>query len=144
MNLEKKICVFSLSEKDPSFGHKDIERAKNWLLNKDEKPYYFRETKPKSLPSGSIVLFSFDARIFGQAFVKQAPREVSLEEQENWRKTGNIVYKYYMILDGSSIEVFRFYPAKRDIEEKLDIRFAQLFTYVDMNQYQEILKMARV
>jgi len=96
------------------------------------------------LPSGSIVLFSFDARIFGQASVKKAPREVSLEEQENWRKTGNVVYKYYMILDGPSIEVFRFYPAKRDIEEKLDIRFAQLFTYLNLNQYQEILKMAKV
>jgi hypothetical protein len=144
MNQEKKICVFSLSEKDPAFGHKDMERAKNWLLNKGEKPYYFRETKPKSLPSGSTVLFSFDARIFGQASVKKGPREVSMEEQETWRKTGNVVYKYYLILDGASIEVFRFYPAKKDIEEELDIRFAQLFTYLNFNQYQEILKMAKV
>jgi hypothetical protein len=143
MNQEKKICVFSLSEKDPAFSHKDIEHAKNWLINKGEKPYYFRETKPKELSQGSIVLFSFDARIFGQAYIKKAPTEVSSEEQENWRKTGNIVYKYYMILDGSSIEIFRFYPTKRDIEERFDMRFAQLFTYLNFSQYNEILKMAR-
>jgi hypothetical protein len=143
MKQEQKICVFSLSEKDPAFGHKDIERAKNWLINKGEKPYYFRESKPKELSPGSIALFSFDAHIFGQACVKKAPAAVSSEEQENWRKTGNIVYKYYMILNGSSIEIFRFYPAKRDIEERLDLRFAQLFTYLNFNQYNEILKMAR-
>ena len=140
---EKKICIFSLSEKDPAFSHGGMENAKKWLLNKGEKPYYFRETKPKELPPGSVVLFSFDARIFGQAKIKKAPVAVSQKEQENWKKTGDIIYKYYMVLNGPSIEVFRFHPSKRDIEEKLDLRFAQLFTYISEDNYQEILKMTR-
>ena len=139
MNSESKRCVFSLSKKDEFTS---MEYAKNWLLNKGEKPYYFRESKPKALVSGSIVLFSFEAQIFGQAVVKKGIREVPFEEQENWRRTGNVVYKYCMNFEPSSIEVFRFHPAKKDITEKLGINFGQLFTYLNPNQHQEILKMA--
>ena len=142
---EKKICVFSLSERDEAFGHKDMERAKHWLMNKDEKPYYFAEKSPKDgLPPGSIVLFSFDARIFGKATVKEDVKEVPFEEQEARRKMGKPVYRHSMILNGASIELLPYNPTKKEIAEKLEIRFGQVFKYLDLKQYQEILKMARV
>ena len=143
--VEKKICVFSLSERDKAFRHKDMEIAKNWLATKDEKPYYFQKKSPKDgLPSGSIVLFSFDARIFGQATVKEDIKEVPLKEQENQRKMGKDVYKHSIVFNGSSIEIFPYCPTKKEITRKLDIRFAQLFTYLNRKQYQEILRMARM
>lgn len=143
--VEKKICVFSLSERDEAFRHKDMERAKTWLANKDEKPYYFQEKSPKDgLPSGSIVLFSFDARVFGQATVKEDIKEVPFKEQKNRRKMGKAVYRHSIVFNGSSIEIFPYYPTKKEIAEKLDIGFAQLFTYLNWKQYQEILRMARM
>lgn len=142
---EKKICVFSLSERDEAFSHKNMERAKSWLINKGERPYYFAEMSPKGgLPSGSTVLFSFDARIFGQATVKEDVKEVPFEEQEARRKMGKTVYKHSMVFNGSSIEVFPYSPTKKEIVEKLGMQFAQLFTYLNQKQYQEILKMARM
>ncbi len=142
---EKKICVFSLSERDEAFSHKDMKRAKSWLINKDEKPYYFAKMSPKDgLPPGSIVLFSFDARIFGQATVKEEVKEVPFEEQEIRRKMGQPVYKHSMILNGSSIEIFPYSPTKKEIAEKLDMRCGQVFRYINQKQYHEILKMAKM
>jgi hypothetical protein len=142
---EKKICVFSLSERDEAFGHKDMKRAKSWLINKDERPYYFAEKSPKDgLPRGSIVLFSFDAQIFGQATVKEDVEEVPFDEQEARRRMGRPVYKHSMIFNGSSIEIFPYNPTKKEITEKLHIRFGQVFRYINQKEYQEILKMARM
>jgi len=125
-----------------------MEKAVSWLRDKkeDEKPYYyFAEMSPKGgLPSGSIVLFSFDAQIFGQATVKKDKEKIPRDEQEARREAGKTVYKHFMIFDGSSIEIFHYYPTKKEIAEKLDIRFAQLFTYLNQEQYQEILRMARM
>jgi hypothetical protein len=114
-------------------------------MKKGENPYYFRDKKPKNgLPSGSIVLFSFEGQIFGQAVVKEDVREVPLEKQKELMKEYGFLYKHSIVFDASSIEIFRFYPRKKDIAEKLDMRFAQLFTYIDYGQYQQILKMAGV
>jgi len=143
MNPKKKICVFSLSDRD-IFPPKDMEFAKNWLLNKGENPYYFREKKPKDgLPSSSIVLFSFDGRIFGQATVKEDVQEVPLEEQKQIEKKDGFTYKHKMFFDPSTVEIFRYCPTKKNITERLDKKFAQLFTYLNWEQYQEILRMAR-
>lgn len=143
MNPEKKICVFSLSERD-IFPPKDMVFAKNWLSTKGENSYYFRNMKPKDgLPPDSIVLFSFDARIFGQAIVKEDVQEVPLEEQKQIKKKGGFPYKHKMFFDPSSIEIFRSNPTKKVIAEKLGMQFAQFFTYLNWNQYQEILRMAR-
>jgi len=142
---KKKICVFSLSERDEAFSHKDMEGAKSWLASKDEEPFYFAKISPKNgLPSGSIVLFSFDAQIFGQAIVKEDVKEVPFEEQEIRRKMGKTVYKHFMILNGSSIEIFPYSPTKKEITEKLDIRFGQVLRYLNQEQYQEILRMANM
>jgi hypothetical protein len=90
------------------------------------------------------VLFSFDAQIFGQATVKEDVQEVPFEEQETRRKMGKTVYKHSMVLNGSSIEIFPYNPTKKEIAEKLDIHFGQVFKYLNWNQYQEILRMARM
>jgi hypothetical protein len=142
---EKKICVFSLSERDEAFAHKDMEGAKTWLTSKDsERAYYFAEKSPKGgLPPGSKVLFSFDARIFGQAVVKEDIKEVPLEEQEARRKMRETVYKHSVVFRRGSVEIFPYNPTKKEITEKLGIRFGQVFRYINQNQYNEILKMAR-
>ena len=142
---EKKICIFSLSERDEAFAHKDMKRAKTWLTSKDNgEPYYFAEKSPKDgLPSGSKVLFSFDARIFGKAVTKEDVEDVPIKEQEARRKMGKTVYKHSMILNGSSIEIFLHNPTKKKITEKLGIQFGQVLRYLDWKQYQEILRMAK-
>jgi hypothetical protein len=140
MNTDRLICVLSLSKTDV-FG-RGIN-AVDWLRNKDEKPYYFRTRKPKNgLPSGSIVLFSFQGQIFGQATVKEDVRELSPQEQEQARKRDHFDYRYSMILNGSSIEIFRNHPTKKDVAPKIRKNFGRLFTYLNAVQYQQILKMA--
>jgi len=121
-----------------------MEHAINWLKNKGENPYYFREKKPKNgLPSGSIVLFSFDAQIFGQATVKEEIQEVSLEEKRQLKKETGFDYKHKMILN-PSIEIFHSpYPKKKDVAPKIGKKFGQVFTYLNWKQYQQILEMAR-
>jgi len=143
---EQKIFVFSLSERDEAFSHKNMGKAVSWLRDKkeDEKPYcYFAEKSPRDVPSGSIVLFSFDAQIFGQATLKENIKEVPLKKQEDRRKAGKTVYKHFMFLDGSSIEIFPNYPTKKEITKKLNKNFSPLFTYLTQEEYQEILKIAR-
>jgi len=138
---EKRIYVFSLSKKDESFKDGKIETAVNWLESKHEEPYYFRGKKPKSLPSGSTVLFSFQGQIFGQATVKREPKELSLEERKQAKE-----YKYSMVLNGSSVEIFpKPYKRKKDLKYILYPKkgFGQLFTYLTQNQYQEILRHVR-
>lgn len=142
INLPQEISVFSLSEKD-IFQPKNLEFAKQWLMSKHDEPYYFREKRPKSLPSGSITVFSFEAQIFGQAKTKEEIKEVLFERQENMRKGGRFVYKYSVLLDDSSTEVFRHNPLKKDLTEKLGIRWSRLFTSLSPDEYREILKMAR-
>ena len=141
---EKEVCVFSLSEKDEAFAHKDMERAKAWLATKNrEEPYYFAEKSPRRLLTHSKVLFSFDARIFGQAITKEDVKDVAFEEQEIRRKAGRPVYKHSVVFKSGSVEVFPYNPAKKEITGKLGIRFNRIFTYLTEKQYNEIVKMAR-
>jgi hypothetical protein len=143
MNPEKVICVFSLSKAD--IFRDGIEFAIKWLREKGENPYYFREKKPKNgLPSGSIVLFSFEAQIFGQATVKEDIQEVPLEERQRLKKEFGFDYKHYMILNpiNPRIDIFPQCPKKKDVALKIGKEFAQLFTYINWEQYQQILEMA--
>jgi len=141
---EKKICIFSLSERDEAFAHEDMERAKAWLTTKDkEEPYYFAEKSPKRLSAPSKVLFSFDARIFGEAVTKEDVKDVPFEEQEARRKMGRPVYKHSVVFKRGSVEIFPYNPTKKEITEKLGILFGQVFKYINQKQYNEIVKMAR-
>jgi hypothetical protein len=137
---EKRIYVFSLSEKDIfGFGVDPIE----WLRDKDEKPYYFRNKKPKRLPSGSTVLFSFKGEIFGEATVEEEVKKLSPEEQKQAKERDGFNYKYSMVLNESSIKIFREHPKKKDVAPKIGKKFGRLFTILDHEQYHTILKMAR-
>jgi hypothetical protein len=138
------ICIFSLSERDEAFAHEDLERAKAWLTTKDkEEPYYFAEMSPKRLPSHSKVLFSFNARIFGEAVTKEDVKSVPFEEQEARRKRGRPVYKHSVVFKRGSVEIFPYNPTKKEITEKLDVQFGQVFRYINQKQYDEIVRMAR-
>jgi hypothetical protein len=145
---EKLICVFSLSKADPSFMFTiGIKGAVDWLKGKQDAPhrYYFCGSKPKhGLPPGSMVLFSFEGQIFGQATVKEDLKPLPMKEKERLRKVPHSAdYKHYLTLEPSSIEIFRFHPTKEEVTEETELRFAQLFTYINSEQYQQILKMAR-
>jgi len=142
MNSGIRFYVFSLSKKDEAFKDGKIETAVSWLEKKDEDPYYFRELKPKDgLPSGSIVFFSFEGQIFGQATVKDDVRKLSLEEQ----RIHGFEYKYCMVLKGSSIEIFpKPYPKKKDVAPKIHKNFGRVFTILNSEQYHIILEIARV
>lgn len=137
-----KICVISLSKRD--IFEDGLEFAINWLKKKGENPYYFREKKPRNgLPSGSIVLFSFLEQIFGEATVKEDIKELSPEERKQARERDGFEYKYFMILERSSIAIFRHYPKKKDVAQRIGKNFGRLFTYLDSKEYQEILQMAK-
>ena len=135
-----KICAISLSKKD--IFEDGLEFAVDWLRKKGENPYYFREKKPKELPSGSIVLFSFLGQIFGEATVKEDIKKLSEEERRQAKERDGFDYRYSMILEKSSIVIFRHYPQKKDVEERIGKKFGRLFTYLDSKEYQEILEMA--
>lgn len=136
----KRIYLFSLSKEDEAFKDGKIETAVNWLENKDENPFYFRNQKPKLLPSGSIILFSFKAQIFGQATVKEEPRKLSLKEQRRAKK-----YKYSMILNGSSIEIFPEPYLKRKVaERKIGKHFGRFLKHLTSDEYRRVLEMAKV
>ena len=136
MPNSKLICLFSLSKADPTFRSVvGVTGAIKWLETKKEPPhrYFFNEKKPKAgLPSGSKVLFSFDGQIFGEATVKEDVKPLS--DMRN--------YKYYVTLDPSSIQVYRFYPTKSEISEKTELQFAQLFTYIKVEEFDEIFAIA--
>lgn len=130
------ICVLSLSKED-IFDHI------KWLREKGEKPYYFRSRKPRhGLPSGSIVLFSFQGQIFGQATVKEDVKELSMEGQRQARERDGFDYRYSMVLSGSTIEIFRNHPTKKEATIRIGKKFGRLFTYLTTVEYQQILKMA--
>jgi hypothetical protein len=148
MSNDRKIYVFSLSRTDLAFSFSvGIERAISWLEGKKIPPhrYYFRSAKPKNgLPPGSIMLFSFDGQIFGQAIVKEDIKPLSPEELNRAQKAPKSdKYKYYVTLDPESIEIFRFHPTKEEITEQTELLFAQLYTYPTQAQYYQIIKMAR-
>ena len=143
---EQKFFVFSLSEKDEAFSHKDMGKAVSWLRDKKEEKNplcKFAEKSPRDVPSGSIILFSFDAQIFGQATLKGTKKEVPLKEQEARRKAEKTVYKHFVFLEPTKIEIFPQHPTKKEISEKLNKNFSPLFTYFTHEEYQKILKMAK-
>ena len=146
MSVGKAICVFSLSKADMSFKFTvGINGAIKWLEGKRQAPhrYYFCVSKPKKgLAPGAIMLFSFEGQIFGQATVSKGIQSMSSQGQPG-TAAKSAGYKYYVTMDPSSIEVFRFHPTKEEISEQMDLRFAQLFTYIDSDQYLQIIKMAK-
>lgn len=145
--------VFALSARDPAFEHKNIRKTIEWLINNGkDRPFFFRATAPKKgLPSGSIVLFSFEGQIFGQATVKdgiegmegkdginQVPKKI----QEKRRKQGEVVYKYQTVFDGKSVKIFDSFKQKRKVKNLLRPKkdFSQLYTYLTAKQYEGIIK----
>ena len=144
--MTKEIYVFSLSAEDPSFEPHNIERTVQWLNAKHENPYYFKEKRPKSLPSGSIVLFSFEAQIFGQATVKKGITDVPKEVQDNWDRTGKVVYKYQTVFE-DGVEIFpKPFKRKDDLKDILLPKrkdFGQLFTPLSPNEYEEMIRRIR-
>jgi len=142
----KEICVISLSRKDDEFKDKKMEEVINWLRAKkrSKKPRYnFAKLSPKNgLPPGSIVLFSFEAQIFGHATVEEDLEGVPFDQQEVQRKAKKTVYRHFIILDYSSIDVFKKYPKKKDLSKRWNRRFGRLFTYITQRQYQDILRIA--
>lgn len=95
------------------------------------------------MPSGSIMLFSFEAKIFGQATTKGTIKEIPLEEQKARRKAKKTVYKHFVNLDPKTIKIFPRKPTKKEISNKLNKNFSPLITYFTYNEYQIILKMAK-
>lgn len=147
MSQERKICVFSLSKKDPTFRSAvSINGPIEWLNGKKNPPhkYYFRSSKPESLPKGSKVLFSFENQIFGEATLKEEARSLTPKDRE-MPETFSDYYQKFVTLDPETIKIYRFHPTKSELLEKekfADYQFSQLFSYLNLDQYKEILKIA--
>jgi CRISPR/Cas system CMR-associated protein Cmr1 (group 7 of RAMP superfamily) len=147
MSQGRKICVFSLSKKDPTFRSAvSINGPIEWLNSKKNPPhrYYFRSTKPDSLPNDSKVLFSFENQIFGEATIKEEVQSLTPTDKE-MPETFSGYYQKFVTLDPDSIKIYRFHPTKSELLENenfADYQFSQLFSYLSLQQYREILKMA--
>ena len=74
--------------------------------------------------------------------MKEGVKELSSEEQRKTRERDGFEYRYSMILNGSSIDIFRYYPEKKDVAPIIGKDLGQFFTYLDWEQYPQILKMA--
>jgi hypothetical protein len=148
MSQGGKICVFSLSKKDPTFRCAvSINGPIEWLKGKKNPPhnYYFRTIAPGSLPSGSKILFSFENQIFGEAIIKEGVRFVMPKDNE-LPETFSGIYKQFITLDPASILIYKFHPTKSELLENgkfADYQFSQLFSYLSLEQYAEILKIAK-
>lgn len=108
-----------------------------WLMQKADKPYYFRDKTPRDFPAGSIALFNYESQIFGQAITSEDVKKFSDEEQRQHEP-----YKASVKFWQSSIDVFREYPCKQEVESILGKEYSRNFTKVTWGQYQEILKLA--
>ena len=115
MTSEVQIRVFSLSSAD-IFEENRLDYAIYWLMKKGDNRYYFRDKAPRNLPVGSIVLFSFEGKIFGQAITNEEVKRISSEEQSRMRRENDFIYKATVRFEPSSIDVFSKYPLKKDIE----------------------------
>jgi CRISPR/Cas system CMR-associated protein Cmr1 (group 7 of RAMP superfamily) len=147
MNQEREVCVFSLSKKDPTFRNTlSINGPIDWLRSKKKPPhrYYFRSSKPASLPIGSKILFSFENQIFGEATVKEGVQSLQPTDKEIAENLSEY-YQHFISLDPASIKIYRFHPTKRELiecESFADYQFSQLYSYFNSEQYKEILKIA--
>lgn len=147
MSQERKICVFSLSKRDPTFRSVvSINGPIEWLNGKKNPPhrYYFRSIKPDSLAIGSKVLFSFENQIFGEATIKEVIQPLTPTDKEVAEAFSDH-YQKFVTLDPNSIKIYRFHPTKSELlenEKFEDYQFSQLFSYLSSEQYKEILKMA--
>ncbi len=147
MSQVRKICLFSLSKRDPTFrGAVSINRPIEWLNGKKNPPhkYYFRTTAPGALPNGSKVLFSFENRIFGEAIIKEGVQFLTSVDKE-LPETFSDYYKQFVTLDPDTIKIYRFHPTKTELLENenfVDYQFSQLFSYLSPEQYREILRIA--
>jgi hypothetical protein len=147
MAQEAKICLFSLSKKDPTFRSAiSINGPIEWLNGKRSPPhkYFFRSTTPGFLHKGSKILFSFENQIFGEANIQEEVQSIQKPDESN-PETFSGYYKKYITLDPESIRIYRFYPTKSELLEKEtfdDYQFSQLFSYLTPEQYKEILRLA--
>lgn len=143
----ERICLFSLSKKDPTFRSAvSINGPIEWLNGKKNPPhkYYFRSITPTFLPKGSKVLFSFENQIFGEAIIEEEVQYLQRIDRER-PETFSGHYKKFITLDPSSIKIYRFHPTKSELLEKetfVDYQFSQLFSYLTLEQYKEILQIA--
>jgi hypothetical protein len=145
MNQEKKRCVVSLSKRS---GFKDMPTTVKWLIDKGEEPYYFHFKPKEGLAKNSIVLFSFEAQIFGRARVKRGVEELSLKEQQK-HDNKEYNFRYTMVLyqvDKKKDIVQKPYPRKKDLIQIIypKKQFGNLFTYLTPKMYQQILGKARL
>ncbi len=145
MIQERKICLFSLSQKDGTFrGAVSINLPIDWLKGKKKPPhrFYFGNSGPCSLPTGSKALFSFENQIFGEAMIKEPVRDLTATDRE-LPETRLGKYKKFVTLDPESIKIYLFRPTKAEMlenEKFSDYNFSRLFSYISLEQYTEILK----
>lgn len=139
---ETQIRVFALSSED-IFRKGDLDFAINWLKNKGNSLYYFREKKPRNLPIGSIVLFSFEGRIFGQAITSEEITELPLQERRQIKDETGFNYTGTVRFDANTIEIFPSYPTKKEITDRIGVTFSRSFTPLTSQEYQSILRIAR-
>ncbi len=118
--------------------------VKKWLMveKKAEEPYLFANVSPTRVVSGSKLLFSFKAQLFGKATAKTDVADISLEEQERRRRLGKYVYKHSIVLEGSTVELFKKVLTKKEIQTKLGIDLDRPFRYFTKDQYDKILQMS--
>ncbi|MCL5877992.1 MAG: hypothetical protein M1540_09300 [Candidatus Bathyarchaeota archaeon] len=141
MSEELQYRVFSLSSED-HFPEGDLQFAMNWLRNKGDRQYYFQKLKPRNLPIGSFILFSFESQVFGRARTGTLVSRFSEAEQRQVEAETGFHYTGIVRFVRESIEVFEEQPLKKHISDRLGIIFNRNFTKLTRAQYEAIVRMA--
>jgi hypothetical protein len=142
VSQETQYRVFALSSED-IFPEGDWDFVLNWLRTKGNKPYFFRNKKPRNLPIGSFVLFSFEGRVFGRARTNSLVVKLTEEEQRRVEVDTGFHYTGKITFDPVTIEVFDVHPFKRHITERLGIIFSRNFTKLTRTEYNQIVRMCK-
>ncbi len=142
MSQNLEIRIFSVAATDLAFEKGNLGYSIYWLMQKGDKPYYFREKSPRNFPVGSIALFNFENQIFGQAVTSEEIKKYSQQEHEQLEARLGYPYKASVRFEPSSIDVFHKYPLKTEVEKILGKKYSRTFTEVTWEQYQEILRLA--
>jgi len=126
-----EIRIFPLSKDE--FEERNLLYTIYWFRRLGNDPYHFRDLTPTDFPAGSIAVFDFETKIFGQAITRE---DIKKYPEKQGRFTAEVRFVQ------SSIDIFSKYPSIQQVREILGRDVSENFTKLEWDEYQEILKLA--
>ena len=90
--------------------------------------------------------FLLKTRFLEKSHHKRRSPKFKPQKIKKYLETFSSIIKNYVTLDPDSMKIYRFHPTKSELLENdkfADYQFSQLFSYLSLEQYEEILKIAQ-